>query len=237
MSAPVLVPMTPIQQLRAGRFPERLIRLMIGLFCFGFSMAMLIRARLGLDPWDVFHQGITRRVGINFGVVVILTSFVVLLLWIPLRQWPGLGTVCNAVLVGLSCNVGLAWMSSPTELWARIALMAGAVVLNGFATGLYVGAQLGPGPRDGLFTGVHQRTGVSIRLIRTSIEIAVLAIGWILGGQVGVGTVVYALGIGPIVHVLLPRLTVRVPHPPPAAAVATADRAGDDSRPAHTLPT
>ncbi|GGG06064.1 membrane protein [Rhodococcoides trifolii] len=179
---------------------NRLASLFIGLVLYGVSMAMMVRAGLGLDPWDVFHQGVADNTGLSFGTVTALTGVVVLLIWIPLRQRPGFGTVANVVVIAVSVDAALALIPTVEPLAARIAVMLAAVVTNAFATALYIGAGMGPGPRDGLMTGFVARTGGSIRLVRTAIEITVLAIGWALGGSVGVGTVVYALGIGPLVH-------------------------------------
>lgn len=199
----------PLAALRTGRLRRRLPQLYLGLVLYGVSLALMIRAELGLDPWDVFHQGVVSRAPFSFGTIVIIVSIVVLLAWIPLRQWPGLGTVSNALLVGVVVDLALAVLSVPGSLVVRFVFMIGAIVLNAVATAAYIGAQLGPGPRDGLMTGLVRRTGRSVRLVRTTIEVTVLAVGWLLGGQVGIGTVMYALGIGPLVHVLLPRLTVR----------------------------
>lgn len=181
---------------------------------------MFIRAALGLDPWDVFHQGLAGKVGWSIGMVVVVVSFLVLLLWIPLRQRPGIGTLSNAVLVGVFADVGLLLIPEFSHLGGQIALLVGAVLLNGIASACYIGARLGPGPRDGLMTGLARRTGWSVRLSRTGIEIVVLAAGWLLGGSIGVGTVVYALAIGPLVQLLLPKFMVPEP---PAVALATAD--------------
>jgi uncharacterized membrane protein YczE len=189
------------------RFAERLIRLYVGLALFGVSLALMVRANLGLGPWDVFHQGIADRTGLSIGIIVNLTAVVVLLLWIPLRQRPGLGTLSNVVLVGLFTDATLALLATPDNLALRVAMLVAGILSNAVATALYVGAGLGPGPRDGLMTGLAAR-GHSIRLVRTSIEVAVLAIGWLLGGSVGVGTVLYALTIGPLVGVLLPKLSL-----------------------------
>jgi uncharacterized membrane protein YczE len=186
---------------------ERLIRLYVGLALFGVSLALMVRANLGLGPWDVFHQGIADRTGLSIGIIVNLTAVVVLLLWIPLRQRPGLGTLSNVVLVGLVTDATLALLATPDNLALRVAMLVAGILSNAVATALYVGAGLGPGPRDGLMTGLAAR-GHSIRLVRTSIEVAVLAIGWLLGGSVGVGTVLYALTIGPLVGVLLPKLSL-----------------------------
>lgn len=192
---------------------RRLLQLFIGLWVFGASVALLVRAGLGLDPWDVLHQGISERTGISLGVVVIAASFLVLALWVPLRQKPGIGTVANVLLVGLSVDATLAVLPPTTELPWQIALLVAGILGNGLATGLYIGAGLGPGPRDGLMTGLAAR-GISIRLARTAIEVAVLAVGWLLGGTVGVGTVAYALAIGPLAHVFVPLCTVPARHAP-----------------------
>ncbi|MFJ5957568.1 YitT family protein [Paenarthrobacter sp. NPDC092416] len=195
---------------------RRITQLLIGLAMYGISLAMFIRAGLGLDPWDVFHQGVSGKTGFSIGVVVIAVSFLVLLLWIPLRQMPGIGTLANAVLVGLFADLGLWLIPEFSHLGGQVAMLAGAVILNGIASACYIGARLGPGARDGLMTGLVRRTGWSVRLVRTGIEVAVLAVGWVLGGSVGVGTVVYALAIGPIVQVLLPKFMV--PEPDKATA-------------------
>jgi len=187
---------------------RRLVQLYLGLVLYGVSMAMQIRAGLGLDPWDVFHQGLAERTGWTFGTVTIVVGALVLVLWIPLRQWPGIGTLSNVVVIGLAVDAALALMAGPESLWARSALLVAGIVLNGVAGGCYIGAGLGPGPRDGLMTGLVRRTGGSVRLIRTGIEVTVLLGGWVLGGTVGMGTVLYAVAIGPLVHFLLPRLTV-----------------------------
>jgi len=184
---------------------------MVGLVLYGVSMAMLIRSTLGLDPWDVLHDGITRRTGLSFGTVVILVGVLVLLLWIPLRQWPGLGTVANAVVIGLATDGSLALMSEPSGLPAQLALLVGGVVANGLAGALYIGSQFGAGPRDGLMTGLVRRTGRSVRLVRTGLEVTVLAAGWLLGGAVGLGTVLYALAIGPLVQLFLQWSIVELP--------------------------
>ncbi|MDJ0320516.1 hypothetical protein [Pseudarthrobacter sp. PS3-L1] len=187
---------------------RRLLQLFVGLAMYGFSLSLFIRAALGLDPWDVFHQGLAGRVGLSIGVVVIIMSFIVLLLWIPLRQKPGFGTLCNAVLVGLFADLGLAVIPEFSHLGGQVAMLVGAVLLNGVASACYIGARFGPGPRDGLMTGLARRTGWSVRISRTLIEVVVLAAGWFLGGSVGLGTVVYALAIGPLVQLLLPYFEV-----------------------------
>jgi uncharacterized membrane protein YczE len=183
---------------------RRLLQLYIGLSLYGLAAALQLRSGLGLDPWDVFHQGLAGHLGIAIGTVVIIVGVAVLLLWIPLRQWPGLGTVSNAVLIGVSMNVSLQLLPGGWPLGWRITELAGAVVLCGVATGMYIGAKFGPGPRDGLMTGLARRTGRSIRLVRTGIELTVLTGGWLLGGTVGIGTVVFALAIGPLTQIFLP---------------------------------
>jgi uncharacterized membrane protein YczE len=188
---------------------RRLPQLVGGLALYGTSMAMQIRAGLGLNPWDVLHEGLAEQTPLSFGVVTAITGAVVLLLWIPLRQRPGIGTVANVVVIAVAVDVALALIQAPTWLPARIALLVGGVVLNGVATAAYVGARLGPGPRDGLMTGLTARTGWSLRLVRTGIEVVVLSAGWLLGGTVGVGTVLYALAIGPLAQAFLPFLAVR----------------------------
>jgi len=193
--------------MRRGRPAARLARLYLGLGAFGVSLALMVRARLGLGPWDVLHQGIARHLGVQLGWVTIGVSGLVLLAWIPLRQRPGLGTVSNVIAVGLVVNGALDVLPAPGSLAWRAVWLAGGIVLNGLATACYIGAGLGPGPRDGLMTGIAAR-GHSLRVVRTLIELSVLAIGFALGGTVGVGTVAYALSIGPLTHVLLPRLTV-----------------------------
>ena len=195
------------EAMRRGRPAARLARLYLGLGAFGVSLALMVRARLGLGPWDVLHQGIARHLGVQLGWVTIGVSGLVLLAWIPLRQRPGLGTVSNVIAVGLVVNGALDVLPAPGSLVWRAVWLAGGIVLNGLATACYIGAGLGPGPRDGLMTGIAAR-GHSLRVVRTLIELSVLAIGFALGGTVGVGTVAYALSIGPLTHVLLPRLTV-----------------------------
>jgi uncharacterized membrane protein YczE len=196
------------EAVRRGSLAARLARLYLGLGGFGVSLALMVRARLGLGPWDVLHQGIARHLGVQLGWVTIGVSGLVLLAWIPLRQRPGLGTVSNAITVGLVVNGALDVLPAPGSLAWRAVWLAGGIGLNGLATACYIGAGLGPGPRDGLMTGLAAR-GHSLRAVRTVIELSVLAIGFALGGTVGVGTVVYALSIGPLTHVLLPRLTVK----------------------------
>src|SRR4051812_29162420 len=217
-ASPLLANMMPVIR--------RLIQLYGGLILYGASMALQIRAGLGLDPWDVFHQGVGERTGLSFGTVVIVVGGVVLLAWIPLRQRPGFGTVSNVIVIGLAVDAALARVPDAGSLPVGAAMLVAGVGLNGLAGAAYIGAGLGAGPRDGLMTGMVRRTGRSVRVVRTTIELTVLAAGAALGGTVGVGTVVYALGIGPIVHALLPRLTVRPrePRAPAPAALATPSR-------------
>jgi uncharacterized membrane protein YczE len=193
---------------------RRLVRLYAGIPLFGVSVAMMINAGLGLAPWDVLHQGLAGRTGVAIGWIVIILGALVLLAWIPLRQRIGFGTVSSVIVVGLAVNAALPVVPQPHALGARIALLAGGIAANGVATGLYVGAGLGPGPRDGLMTGLAAR-GLSIRAVRTAIELSVLAVGWLLGGTVGVGTVAYAVTIGPMAHYLIPLLSVPKARPQP----------------------
>src|SRR3954465_11441019 len=190
---------------------RRLAQLYAGLVLYGASMALQIRAGLGLDPWDVFHQGIAERTGLSFGTVVILTGALVLLAWIPLRQRPGFGTVSNVFVIGIAVDAALAVLPHAGSAPVAGAMLLSGVGLNRVAGGASSGAGLGPGPRDGLMTGLVRRTGGSIRVVRTSLEVAVLVAGAALGGTGGIGTVVYALSIGPLVHAVLPRLTVPLP--------------------------
>jgi uncharacterized membrane protein YczE len=210
-----LANLTPLQQLRAPRMPRRLVQLVLGLSLYGWSMAMMVRASLGLDPWDVLHAGVAQRIGLSFGTVVIVVGIAVLLLWIPLRQMPGLGTVANAIVIGIVTDLSLAVLSTPDSLVLRLAMLVTGVFANGLAGALYIGSQLGPGPRDGLMTGLVRRTGLPVRLVRTSLEVTVLSGGFLLGGQVGLGTVLYAVAIGPLIHTMLPWATVELG---PAAA-------------------
>ncbi len=204
----LLSDLSPVQQLHAPRLPRRLVQLLLGLWLYGASMAMMVESQLGLDPWDVFHEGVAGGLPLTFGTVVILTGLVVLLLWIPLRQAPGLGTVANVVVIGVASDVTLVLLEQPEGLVTRSLLLVAGIVLNGLAGALYIGAQLGPGPRDGLMTGLVRRTGWSVRLVRTALEVAVLTVGFVLGGTVGLGTVLYALAIGPLLQLFLPRVVV-----------------------------
>lgn len=199
----------PLALIGPDRRGRRLAQLAAGLVLYGVTAAMMVLAGLGLDPWDVLHQGLSRTFGMGIGTWAVIVSFVVLMLWIPLRQRPGFGTVANAALVGSVIDLVLALVHPPHALGARIALLAGGVVGNGLATGLYIGAGLGPGPRDGLSVGLARR-GHSMRVVRTSVEGTVLVTGFLLGGTVGIGTLAYALAIGPITHITIPALAIVV---------------------------
>jgi uncharacterized membrane protein YczE len=185
------------------RLSARVAALLVGLTGYGFSMALLVRAGLGLDPWDVFHQGLAGRTGMTIGIASAVVGVVVLLAWIPLRNRPGVGTVANVIVIAVTVDAGMAMLPTPSALPVRVAMMLGGVILNAISTVLYIGAGMGPGPRDGLMTGLVGRTGLSVRLVRTSIEATVLTVGWLLGGTVGIGTVLYAFGIGPLVQLVL----------------------------------
>ncbi|NVJ08311.1 hypothetical protein HUW63_24115 [Myxococcus sp. AM001] len=192
---------------------RRLIQLFFGLVLYGLSIALIVRAELGLDPWDVLNQGVFERfaapAGIGFGLVVNLIGMAVLLLWIPLRQRPGIGTVANVLVIGTAASFSLEWLPVDLGLPIRAVFLGSGIVLNGVASGAYIGVGLGPGPRDGLMTGIVARTGWPVKWVRTAIELTVVAVGWALGGSVGLGTVLYAVGIGPLVHVFLPLFTIR----------------------------
>lgn len=205
-----LVELGPLAQLRAGRLPLRLALLYLGLVVYGASLAMMVRADLGLAPWDVLHSGLIRHVPITLGQAVVLMSFVVLVLWIPLKEMPGVGTISNAIVVGLACDATLLVLDRPDGLVLQVGLMLLGVATCGLATALYIGAQLGRGPRDGLMTGLARRTGLSLRLVRTGLEVSVVLVGLLLGGELGLGTVVFALTIGPIAQALLPIFVVDV---------------------------
>ena len=191
------------QRLTQGHLVRRLSQLYIGLTLYGVSSAMLVEAGLGLEPWNVLHQGLAELTGLTIGVLSIIVGAAVLLLWIPLRQRPGLGTVSNVFVVGVAMDGALALLPEAHSLAVRIPLLVGGILLNGAATGLYIAARFGPGPRDGLMTGLHRRTGRSIRLMRTAVEIAVVVTGFALGGTVGIGTLLYALSIGPLAQLFL----------------------------------
>ncbi|EJH8725825.1 YitT family protein [Cronobacter sakazakii] len=213
---------------------RRLVQLYVGLSLYGVSTAMFVRADLGTDPWNVFHVGLARLLSLNLGAVIIGVGALVLLLWVPLRQRPGLGTISNVIMIGLAADAALAVLPAPSSLALAVlpapsslalrgGLLVAAVVLNALATGMYIGAGFGAGPRDGLMTGIHARTGWSVRSIRTAIEITVLLAGWAMGGTPGIGTVVYALAIGPLIQLCLPWFLVRRVKPA-APAVAAAEK-------------
>ena len=203
--------------MRHLRIPRarRLVQLYAGLVLYGLSMALLVRSGLGVMPWDVLHQGLSRQLGWSLGTVTVVVGALVLLAWIPLRERPGLGTVSNVVVIGVALDAALAVLPEPGPLAVRTALVPAGILLNAVATAAYIGVRLGPGPRDGLMTGLVRRTGRSVRLVRTSIEVVVVAVGWLLGGTLGVATVLYAVAIGPLVQLLLPRLTVAPREPAP----------------------
>ncbi|MGW6016115.1 membrane protein YczE [Streptomyces sp. NPDC055210] len=202
------------------RLTRRLLQLYVGLALYGVSSALLVEAGLGLEPWGVLHQGLAELTGLTIGVVSIIVGAVVLLLWIPLRQRPGLGTVSNVFVVGIAMDGTLALLPDVHALGVRVPLMTAGILLNGVATGLYIAARFGPGPRDGLMTGFHRRTGRSIRLVRTTLEVAVVATGFVLGGTVGVGTVLYALAIGPLAQLFLRVFAVPAASPDGSTVVA-----------------
>lgn len=205
--------LTPAQQWQAGRRLRRLVQLVVGLSLFGVSMAMLVQGGLGMIPWDVLHFGVAQRSGLSFGTVVILVALVVLLLWIPLREMPGLGTVLNAVWVGVAADIALRIVPEQDAVSWQLVLLVAGIVLNAVATAMYIGAQFGPGPRDGLMTGLARILPFSLRVIRTCIEVTVVLIGWALGGVVGVGTVLFALSIGPLTQFFLPPFVVPLRRP------------------------
>jgi len=207
----VLVDLGPIAQLRAGRLGRRLPQLYVGLTLYGLSLAMMVRGHLGVAPWDVLHSGLATHLPITLGQALVIVSFLVLLLWIPLREVPGVGTLSNAVVIGVTADAFLALSGEPDALWLRGLLTVGGVVVCGLATAMYIGAQLGRGPRDGLMTGFARRTGLSLRLVRTLLEVTVVVIGLLLGGVAGLGTVLYALAIGPLTQAMLPTWIVEVP--------------------------
>lgn len=223
----LLADLGPIAQLRAGRLPRRFAQLFVGLFLYGASLALMVRGNLGLAPWDVLHSGLIRYVPIDLGQMVIVMSVVVLLLWIPLREKPGIGTVANALMIGSSADLVMAELPTQHHLAVRLILTVAGIALCALATAMYIGAQFGRGPRDGLMTGLVRRTGWSIRLVRTGLEIAVVILGLLLGGGLGLGTVAFALLIGPLTQPLLPFWVVRLPEA--AAASVPAPVTGEAS--------
>lgn len=206
-------------QIIRDRMPRRLLQLAFGLALFGIGVSLLLKAHLGTGSWDVLTQGISHHVPLSFGTITIIMSGIVLLLWIPLRQWPGIGTVANGVLVGVFTDVGLRTIPDPSGVWMQILTLAAGLVIIGIASGLYIGAGLGPGPRDGLMTGLHRRTGKPIWMVRTAIEVVVLAVGWLLGGTVGFGTIAVTFLIGPLCQIFLPMFAIRDREP--AASLAS----------------
>ena len=187
---------------------RRIAQLLVGLFLYGIAISMMVQASIGIAPWDVLAQGVSRQTHIPFGFTTNLIGLVVLLFWIPIRQKPGIGTVLNVLIIGPSAQLGLTLIPVQHILWIQITLFVVGLLLLSVATGLYIGARMGPGPRDGLMTGIHRRTGWRIWIVRTAIEVVVLLIGWALGGNFGVGTIAFALLIGPLVHITMPRLLV-----------------------------
>lgn len=185
-------------------FSRRLLQLFVGLIAYGFAIALMVRAGIGVAPWDVLSQGLSQRTGLSFGTVTFVTSLVVLLLWIPLRQRLRFGTLANTLMIGPVADLGLHLLPQQTVWWAQGLTFAGGLLLLAVASGLYIGADFGPGPRDGLMLGLHARLGWRVGVARTVIEVTVLAVGWLLGGQVGIGTAAEALLIGPLVAVTLP---------------------------------
>ncbi|WP_353814679.1 YczE/YyaS/YitT family protein [Agromyces sp. SYSU T00266] len=216
-------------------FGRRLVQLFGGLYLYGLGIALIVRGELGVAPWDVLTQGIAKQTGLGFGLITVITSGIVLLLWIPIRQKPGFGTLMNALLVGPFADLSLWMIPTGLDLWLRIVMLFGGIVVLAAATGLYIGAHFGPGPRDGLMTGLHRRTGWKIWIVRTGIEVTVLVTGFLLGGNVGVGTLAFALLIGPLCGWTIPLFAVRrgpsvrrgargrdIPHPATGAAPAQA---------------
>ncbi|MET9365332.1 hypothetical protein ABZX93_31070 [Streptomyces sp. NPDC006632] len=213
---------------------RRLLQLYVGLALYGISAGLLVRSGLGLEPWGVLNQGLARHTGLSMGVVSIVVGAAVLVLWIPLRQRPGLGTVSNVFAIGVFMDATLAVVPDVHGLLGQVPLSVGAIVCNGAATGLYISARFGTGPRDGLMTGLHRVTGRSIRLVRTSLEVLVVATGFLLGGSLGAGTVLYALAIGPLAQFFLRLFAIPEPAatparrpsvPGPRAPAATPERA------------
>jgi len=204
---------------------RRLVQLYLGLLLYGIAIAMIVRGELGVAPWDVLTQGISKQTGLNFGLVTVITSVFVLLLWIPIRQKPGFGTIMNVLLVGPAADLGLWLIPEGLDLWVRILLLPAGILVLAVATGLYIGAGFGPGPRDGLMTGLHRRTGWRIWIVRTSIEVVVLATGWLLGGNVGIGTVAFALLIGPLCGYTIPLFAIKRAPVEGADAGASGERA------------
>lgn len=213
---------------------RRWLQLLSGLFLYGFAIAMMVQAGIGVSPWDVLTQGIAKQSGLPFGLITNAVGLLVLLLWIPLRQKPGIGTLLNALLVGPSAQLGLFLLPRADQLWQQVLLFAGGLAMLAIATGLYIGARFGPGPRDGLMTGIHRRLGWRLWIVRTSIEVTVLSIGWLLGGNVGIGTIVFAALIGPMVARTIPLLTVPLPTEPLSTVPLTSEPS--NAEPSSTEP-
>lgn len=190
---------------------RRAVQLLLGLFLYGIALALILRAAIGVAPWDVLTQGLSLKTGWGFGMLTIVVGAVVLLFWIPLKQKPGIGTVLNVLLVGPAADLGLWLIPANLDLWARILMFPAGLFVLALATGLYIGARFGAGPRDGLMTGIHERTGWPIWVGRTGIEVVVLAAGWMLGGNVGVGTVLFALLVGPLCNLTIPWFRIALP--------------------------
>jgi uncharacterized membrane protein YczE len=207
---------------------RRVVQLLFGLFLYGIADSMMIEAHIGVAPWDVLALGLVKQTGLPFGLLTNIIGLVVLLFWIPIRQKPGIGTVLNVLIIGPSAQLGLAVIPVLNVLWLQILFFVVGLALLAIATGLYIGARFGPGPRDGLMTGVHRRTGWRIWIVRSGIEVTVLLIGWALGGDFGVGTIAFALLIGPLVNITLPRLLV------PAAVRQPTVAAGETAVPAES---
>lgn len=192
----------------ADRRARRFLQLFAGLSLYGVGMAMQVRGALGLDPWNVLHEGLAKRTGVSFGTILVIVGVLVIALWIPLRQRPGLGTIANALWVGVAADLTLLVLPESELLAVRIPELVFGIIGVGFAGALYIGAGLGPGPRDGLMTGLHARGFGSIRLMRTLVELTVLLAGWLLGGGVGIGTVLFALAIGPVIQWFMPKVAI-----------------------------
>ena len=193
--------------IRGPRLTKRTTHLLVGLVLFGLGIGLMLQSRLGVPPWDVLHQGLANRFGLTVGIWSIIVSIVVLIGWLPLRERYGIGTLLNAIIIGVVIDLSTILVPQPEALVWRSAMLAAGILMIGFASGLYIGADLGPGPRDGLMTGIAKK-GPSIRITRTVIEVTVLAVGWLLGGTFGIGTVAFALLMGPIVQYFLPRLRI-----------------------------
>ncbi|MBO9718165.1 MAG: hypothetical protein J7507_15525 [Pseudoxanthomonas sp.] len=227
LSTAGLANLGPLAQLKAGRLPERVLRLLAGLWIYGLAIALMVEGAVGAAPWDVFHLGVSLHLPVSFGTVMVLAAVAVLLAWIPLRQMPGLGTIANTLLLGPFADIEMAWLPTPAGLPMQWAYLAMGVVLCAIATALYVGAQLGPGPRDGLMTGLARRTGWSLRTVRTGIEVTVLVVGVLLGGPLGLGTLLFAFGVGPLTQFFLRWLVVPLEAPPRGAVPDCEARGGE----------